>query len=465
MGVAVLFIRLLGLVILICGIQSDPAVAAWSSEARIARALEVTVQVETERSPGAAFGGRLAPAAPGGYRPGQMAEPRGGAGFIFAAEGLIATNAHVLSGASAFAVRLHDGRRFPARLVGADPTLDLAVLRIDTGAPLPFARLGDSGEAREGAPVWAIGAPMGYAFSVSAGVISGRDRFYDETYPVRLLQHDAALNPGNSGGPLFDAAGRVIGINTATPSDTLFDIGIGLAIPAEVAGPALARLARDGRIERGRLGLSVTAADADVAAAIGAPVAGLIVDGLTDSGAARRDGLAIGDLIVGVGAVAVATPRDLTMALLEAKPGDTATVRYVRDGIEATAMVTLEGDPAPSAAVRSARSPAAEAPLDLGLRLGPSDWNGGVSVLSVMPDSPAALYGLRAGDRLWAVNGRRPASAADALALMRIAQAQVALLRIERPGDPPRHLVLPLTRAAAAKRPPGRVSDSVFGLF
>ena len=461
-----MFIRLLNLVLVLFCVQAGVAAAApWSAETRIARALAVTVQVETEGPQGDAFGGRITTAGLDGRRPGQVAGPRGGAGFIFDAGGLIATNAHVLSGARAVSVRLHDGRRLPARLVGIDTTLDLAVLRVDAGSPLPFARLGDSRQVREGAPVWAIGAPMGYAFSVTGGVISGRDRFYDDTYPVRLLQHDAALNPGNSGGPLFDATGRVIGVNTATPSDTLFDIGIGLAIPAEVAGPALARLARDGRIARGRLGLSVTAADADVAAALGGPAAGLVIDGLSDSGAARRAGLAIGDLIVAVNTTAVSGPRDLTVALLDARPGDTATVRYVRQGREATASVTLESEPAAMAAISAPRTAPTDAPLILGLTLSDSSWNGGVSVQIVTPDSPAALYGLRAGDRLWTVNGRTPTSAADALALMRLGQAQVALLRLERPGDPPRHVVLPLTSAAAERRPPGRVIDAVFGMF
>lgn len=431
----------------------------------INRALAVTVQVETLDPANARVSGQISPASSIERRAGLTASPRGGAGVIFDASGLIATNAHVLAGARDAMVRLSDGRRLPARVIGADAALDLAVLKIDAAAPLPAASFGDSRQTAIADPVWAIGAPMGYAFSVSAGVLSGRDRAFDDGYVVGLLQHDAALNPGSSGGPLFDAAGALIGINTATPPETLFDIGIGLAIPAEVAGPALRRLARDGRIARGQLGLSGSAADPDVAAALGAPTAGLLVDGLADSGAARRQGLLVGDLIIGLGERAVVTPRDLAVALLNSQPGETVAVKFVRQGRAASLNVMLEDaavglpePPSPPVLMR-------ERAFDIGMTLGASAWNGGVSVQAVLPGGPAATYGLQAGDRLWSVNGVAPLSADHAISLMRLGQAQVAVLRIEHPGRSANHVVLPLTQSALARRPPGQVVDATFGPF
>jgi len=445
---------------------ATPALARRGPEAMLDRAIAVTVQVETTSADALGVTGQISPSASpsAARRGGQMAGARGGAGFIFEANGFVATNAHVVAGANAVTVRLSDGRRLAAQVVGTDAALDLAVLKIDAAAPLPVARFGDSRQTPLGAPVWAIGAPMGYAFSVSAGVLSGRDRVFDETYAVDLLQHDAALNPGNSGGPLFDDDGKVIGVNTATPPETLFDIGIGLAIPAEVARPALLRLARDGRIARGQLGLSVSTADLDVAAALGSPKAGLLIDGVTDSGAARRHGLLVGDLIVGLGEQAIATPRDLTAALMTSRPGERVTVRYVRQGQEASVNVTLE-DAAVVALPGSPATAPSETALDLGLTLGASDWNGGVSVQAVLTGGPAATYGVQAGDRLWAVNGVTPLSAAHAMSLLRLGQARFAVLRLEHPGRPAGHVALPLTQAALARRPPGRVIDAVIGPF
>lgn len=450
----------LSLLALIFSLFAAPAMAG---SAPMARQLAVTVQIEVERAASSDVFSEGPADRGGGWRPGQVAGRGGGSGLIFDPAGLVATNAHVVSGALRVSVRLRDGRVLPARIIGVDPVLDLAVLKIEAGAPLPAVTFGDSREAREGDPVWAVGAPMGYGFSVTSGVLSGRDRFYDETFPVALLQHDAALNPGNSGGPLFDQRGQVIGVNTATPPETIFDIGVGLAIPAEVAAPALLRLAREGRLQRGRLGIAVTRADADIAAALGVDRPGLIIDSLADSGAARRAGLASGDLIVAVNGTLLTSPRDLTRALLDSRPGDAVPVTYFRDGREASASVQLEGESPAGAA--PAVAAAQDTPLDPAFTLGQSDWDGGVAIGSVRADGPAALYGLRAGDRLKTVNGRAPASVEEALALLGLGRARVALLRIERPGEPPRHIVLPLTRGAAAERPVGGVVDAVVGPF
>jgi serine protease Do len=442
-----------------CALAHPRPPAPWGRDA-LASALTFTVQVEVERSGGSDpfAGGRITPG-----RAGRVSNDGGGAGFVFDPTGLIATNAHVVEGARSVTVRLHDGRRFPATVVGVDATLDLAVLRISAGEFLPAATLGNSRTLTLGQPVWAIGSPMGYAFSVTSGVVSGRDRLYGAMFPVRLLQHDAALNPGSSGGPLVSRSGEVVGINTATPPETLFDIGVGLAIPIETAAPVLHRLALEGRIERGRLGVSVAPADADVSAALGAASAGLLIDALSDSGAARLAGLAAGDLLTEINGAAVSTPRDLVIALLDTHPGQSVRVTYYRGGQRAQLDALLEGAPATAGA--APRPDAAQAPLDPGMTLGRSDWDGGVSVVSVRPDGPAALYGVRAGDRLRAVNGRAPASADEALALLDLGTARVALLRVERPGEPSRHIVLPLTRAAAAQRPAGRVVDAASGPF
>lgn len=429
---------------------------ASSQRAGVDAALRFTVQVEVVR-PGASD-----PFAGGSFAPGRVAGANGGSGMVFRPDGLIATNAHVVAGASAITVRLRDGKSWPAEIVGVDPVLDLAVLRMRGPAPSTLATFADSGAISEGDGVWAVGAPLGYGFSVTGGVMSGRARAYDDAYAVPLLQHDAALNPGNSGGPLVDCRGRVVGINTAIPPETLFDIGVGLAIPAEIARPALDRLARDGQIVRGRLGLSVVSADADVATALGAPATGLLIDALSDSGPARQAGLVAGDLILRLDDTVLAAPRDLTRALLDSAPGQTSQIAYFRGGQVMIARVRLEAD----APLRQAQtSPSPWAPLDPGVSLATSDWDGGVAVTAVRPGGGGGLYGLRAGDRLRAVNGVVPRSAADAMALLDPRHAEAALLRIERAGEPPRHVVLPLTLAAAARRPPGRRSDAAAGPF
>jgi serine protease Do len=429
----------------------------------VARALDAVVQIEAGRPDGADPFAGSALGAPTSRPRARLAIAQrnggGGSGFIFDASGLIATNAHVVAGSDTLRVRLRDGQLLDAELVGQDPVLDLAVLRIRAGAALPTLPFGSSGAVMEGDAVWALGAPLGYGFSVTAGVLSGRDRLYGAAFPIGLLQHDAALNPGSSGGPLIDAAGRVIGINTATPPETLFDIGIGLAIPVEVVARILPRLARDGRIARGTLGLTAAAADLDVSQALGSRDMGLLIDNVQPAGGAAQAGLRPGDLLLQLNDTAIRQPRDLVRALLPTRPGQRVDLHYVRDGQRQSVTAVL------SAALETETiSHVAEPPLDLGLSLGIAA-EPGVLVDSVAPKGVAERYGLRAGDLIRAINGQVFSDASAALNALNGRASRVAVLRVERRGQGAINLILPLTQAAVAARPVGRVVDAVAGPF
>ena len=191
-----------------------------------------------------------------------------GTGFIFDADGYIATNNHVIAGAGEVIVTMHDGRELTAEVVGLDPDTDLAVLKVDAGEDLPFVEFADSDSVRVGDPVIAIGNPFGLGSTVTAGIVSAQHRVIGAGRFDDFMQIDAPINHGNSGGPTFDLEGKVIGINTAIQSPTGGNVGIGFAIPANLASEIVADLQDDGQVERGWLGVHIQGIDEDLAASL-----------------------------------------------------------------------------------------------------------------------------------------------------------------------------------------------------
>lgn len=426
-------------------LDAPKVAAAAQSETAIERAMKAVVAISPQDAAARKQNGDT--------------EAAGGSGFVIHASGLILTNAHVVAKLDTVEVTFSNGKRYTGKVIGRDGRTDLAVVKIDPDGPLPILKLAKSSRLPLGAKVFALGNPMGNRFSVTSGIISGYDRAYDVAWPVNFIQHDAALNPGNSGGPLITEEGEVIGINTATPPETIFDIGIGLAIPAELAAKIAAQLVADGKVVRGRLGVTASSADAGMAEALGAPgKSGLIIDAVSD-GAATRSGLKIGDLLLSVEGRKLEVVRDLSMALIDSKPGDKVKVEIVRDGKPVSLAVALEadddlaGERGKVAALAMDMSGTAGGTYNLGFAL--RGDGGRVLVGKVDEASIGQMYGLYEGDELLAVDGVAPRDAAAAMAAIKASKRDVAVLRIQRAGQGTLHVALPLSAEAAKARRPG----------
>lgn len=388
-------------------------------------------------------------------------EAAGGSGFVIDASGLILTNAHVVGKLDRVEVSFSNGKRYAGRVIGRDGRTDLAIVKIDAEGPLPVLKLAAAPRLPLGTRVYALGNPMGNRFSVSSGIVSGYDRAYDVAWPVDFIQHDAALNPGNSGGPLITEGGEVIGINTATPPETIFDIGIGLAIPAELAAKIAPRLIAEGRVARGRLGITASSADAGMADALGASgQAGLIVDAVAAGSAAEKAGIRTGDLLLSVEGRSLEVVRDLSKALIDTRPGERVRIRIVRDGKPLDLAVALEADEEVSgergkvAALSMADGLAVDGRFKLGFTF-KAGVTGAVLVGKVEEASIGQMYGLYENDELLAVNGVAVRSPAAAMAAITGSKRDVTVLRIRRTGQGTLHIALPLTADAAKARRPG----------
>ncbi len=331
-----------------------------------------------------------------------------GSGFIIDPAGYVVTNNHVIDGAQRITVTLQDGRKFDAKLVGRDPKTDVALLKIASGEKLPFVEFGDSDKARVGDWVMAVGNPFGLGGTVTAGIISARNRDIHSGPYDDYLQVDAPINKGNSGGPLFDMDGKVVGINTAIYTPNGGSIGIGFAIPAAVARTVIEQLRAHGKVERGWLGVGVQPVTKEIAASFGLDRArgGLVAQVMPDSPAARA-GLRLGDIILSVGGKAVEQSRDLPRLVAALKQGTRVDFVIWREKNEHTIPVTIAAQPGDRAARKDRRGQADKAMYGLALApltaetrdaFGISGDKKGVLIARVMPDSPAAERGLSAGD-------------------------------------------------------------------
>lgn len=265
-----------------------------------------------------------------------------GSGFIIDPSGLVVTNDHVIDEADEVEVVLQSGRVLPATIIGRDPETDLAVLRVDAGAPLPFVTFGSSDDARVGEWVVAIGNPFGLGGSLTAGVISALGRDIGGRYDD-YLQTDVAINTGNSGGPLFNMDGEVIGVNTAIFSPTGASVGISFSVPSSIAEPVIQQLIELGETRRGWLGVNVQPVTADMAVAMGLSNArGAVVTRIDPDGPASRSRLELGDVVLAFNGRAVEDDRALPRIVADTEPGATVEVEVFRRGQSLTLEVTIE---------------------------------------------------------------------------------------------------------------------------
>lgn len=388
------------------------------------------------------------PQGPGGPRGMSM-----GTGFLISADGYILTNHHVIANADEVKVRLHDRREFAAEVVGSDEQSDVAVLKID-GAELPALRTGDARQVRPGQWAVAIGSPFGLDQSVTAGIVSatGRSNPYANQQYVPFIQTDVAINRGNSGGPLLNTSGEVIGINSQIFSNTGGFQGVSFAIPIDMAMNVARQIQTTGKVQRGQVGVVVQPIGGDTVAGLGLPDArGALVNQVQPGSPAEQAGIEVGDVIRAVDGTPVGQSSDLPPIIGNKAPGTRVELEVFRDGRSRTIAVTLaeldeaalsgQGRTAPAPRQGQA-GPASDNPLGLvaqdltdaqrrQLRL---DDGEGVRIAQVN-GADAAAAGLRPGDIVTRV-GRTPVDSAAALdrALRQVRAGQTVMLLVNRGG-------------------------------
>lgn len=302
------------------------------------------------------FDFRNGPQSPG-QSPRQSPVQGMGSGFIIDASGIIVTNNHVVEDAAQITVALADGTQLEAQLIGRDDKIDLAVLRVETEAPLPALDWGDSDALEVGDWAVAIGNPLGLDGTVTAGIVSSLGRDIQSGPYDAYIQVDAAINRGNSGGPLFDVNGDVVGVNTAILSPSGGNIGLGFAIPAAQAQEIVEDLLDDGLVERGWIGVAIQGVSEDVAESLGLEAAdGALVADVTPDSPAAAAGLQVGDVILGFADTQIETVRDLTTGVAAWDVGETASMRVWRAGQSVDVMIT------PGLMETSLSAPVPEAP-------------------------------------------------------------------------------------------------------
>lgn len=375
-----------------------------------------------------------------------------GSGFVISEDGYIVTNNHVIEGADEISIEFFSGKTLDAKLIGTDPKTDIALLKVESSEPLPFVNFGDSNVMRVGDWVMAMGNPLGQGFSVSAGIVSARNRELSGTYDD-FIQTDAAINRGNSGGPLFDMDGDVIGVNTAILSPNGGSIGIGFSMASNVVSKVVQQLKDFGETRRGWLGVRIQDVTPDVAEAMGLKdQKGALVTDVPD-GPAKDGGMLSGDVIVGFEGSPITDTRDLVRRVADADVGKAVRVEVLREGKTQTLLITLgrreeaEATDTPAAA----GTPDAPVPKDvLGLtlnvltpeqetELGLPQGTEGLVVTNVDEASEAFEKGLRSGDVITEAGQQKVATVADLEA--RITEAKDAgrkslLLLIRRGADP-----------------------------
>lgn len=360
-----------------------------------------------------------------------------GSGVIIGSDGQVLTNNHVVESSSEIRVSLSDGREFEAEILGTDPNTDLALLRLKEARDLPVAKLGDSDRLAVGDWVMAIGNPFGLEATVTVGVLSGKGRVIGAGPYDDFLQTDASINPGNSGGPLFNISGEVVGINTAIVKGGQ---GIGFAIPINLAKDISRQLAKDGKVERGFLGVGAQTLTPALRRALSLPseTKGALVASIVPGSAADKAGLSPSDVILSIGGHKVEDHRALLREVAKITPGSRVDLTVLRDGKEKAFKLTLDSRPAETAARSEKPVPkVGESQYRVGVGVldqGPADQSR-VVVAEVMPNSPAERAGLHRGDQIRAVGRKAVRSAADFHKLVEQTPKGTLALLVERQGQ------------------------------
>jgi len=376
--------------------------------------------------------------------------PGNGAGIILDEQGHVVTNAHVVGSAPEMEVRLTDGRKYVAQVVGKDPDTDLAVLTLvrgeDDKAPWPVLPLADSDKVRTGQWTIAVGNPFGLEHTVTVGIVSGTGREgVHLTQYENFIQTDAPINPGNSGGPLFNIHGEVIGINTAIMT---FAQGIGFAIPSNMVRSVVAQLIKNGHVERGWLGVGIQEINEDLAQTFDVPErSGVLINEVFPGHPANQVGLKPGDIIVALNGRDVTSPNTLARLVAGLTPESVAKVTYLRDGEKHTVAITLgrREQAVPASAPVEPSPPSPHRALGLDLQTLTPDLaqelgveGEGVVVTDVESGSAAQLKGIQKGDVIREVNRQ---------AVTRVEDVAGALAT-RKPGD---KVLLRITRDNAAR--------------
>jgi len=366
---------------------------------------------------------------------GEMPRQGLGSGFIVSEDGYILTNAHVVRDAGEVTVKLTDKREFKAKVIGTDAQTDVAVLKIDA-SDLPTVKLGDSRDIKVGEWVVAIGSPYGFENSVTAGIVSAKGRALPDGTYVPFIQTDVAVNPGNSGGPLFNLKGEVIGINSQIYSRTGGYQGLSFAIPIDLASKIQDQLVRHGKVTRGRIGVTIQELNQSLAESFGLKrPEGALVSSVDPDGPAARAGIESGDVILKIDGKAVSRTIDLSSHVADLKPGSTAELEVWRKGARREMTVTVGEMPRANMAASEGGDAVKPGKLGVAVRsLSESERKAaGVEggVLVEQAGGAAAKAGVRPGDIILALNST-PVKNAEELRTMVDKTGKIAALLVQR---------------------------------
>ncbi|WP_377188452.1 Do family serine endopeptidase [Ruegeria meonggei] len=383
---------------------------------------------------------------PEGFNAPQRGPAQGlGSGFVLDEAGYIVTNHHVIDNAATVTVRLSDERSFEAEVIGTDPLTDIAILKIDAGESLQAVDLGNSDVIRVGEDVVAIGNPFGLHSTVTTGIVSAKGRNISQGPYAEFIQTDAAINKGNSGGPLFNMEGEVVGVNSAIYSPTGGSVGLGFAVTSNIVEHIAADLRDDGQVSRGWLGVSIQNVSPEIAAAMGIDAsAGALVSDVVD-GSPAEGILKQGDVILTFNNEPVDSSSDLPLLVGTTKVGTDSVLTVLRDGAEQQLELTIgqhqsasaEIDKSVDETVSGTALGVTVAPLTDSNRsqMGVAENVDGVVVTDMAPDSPAAKAGLQPGDVIVKLGGQDTATPDALKAALDSEKTDPALVLINRGGN------------------------------
>ncbi|HYZ63540.1 MAG TPA: Do family serine endopeptidase [Acetobacteraceae bacterium] len=372
-----------------------------------------------------------------------------GSGFIIDSDGTIVTNNHVADAGNKLSVTLDDGTELPATIVGRDARTDIAVLKVKANHPLPSLKLGDSSQVRPGEWVVAVGNPFGLGGTVTAGIVSALGRDIGAGPYDQFLQIDAAINQGNSGGPLFTQDGKVIGVNTAILSPSGGSIGIGFAIPSDTVKSVVGQIRTAGHVTRGYLGVETQKVTPAIASGLGldGDVHGALIASVAPDSPAAKAGFQAGDVVQSVDGAKVANPHELALRVADIKPGQSTEISVLRSGEQKTLNVTVAALPDDQATADRGGAQGesrhgigvALAPLSPEIRgqLNVPESTKGAVVAEVRPGSPAQQAGLQQGDVVVGVGAKAVTGPAETASAIRSArrEGKAVALRVLRDGQ------------------------------